>query len=75
MNDFGGKIAIVTGASRGLGRRIAVRLSQHGAMLALLARNEAGLEQTRQEIATGERAPWLYPSISETPNPSREPRT
>lgn len=53
MNDLSGKIAIVTGASRGLGRRIAVRLSQHGAMLALLARNEAGLEETRHEIATG----------------------
>ena len=47
MNDLGGKIAVVTGASRGLGRRIAVRLSQHGALLALLARSKAGLEETR----------------------------
>lgn len=48
MNDLNGKIAVVTGASRGLGRRIAVRLAQHGATLALLARTASGLEDTRQ---------------------------
>lgn len=51
MNDLSGKIAVVTGASRGLGRRIAVRLAQHGATVALLARSEAGLEDTRQRLA------------------------
>lgn len=50
MNDLHGRIAVVTGASRGLGRRIAVRLAQQGATVALLARSEAGLEDTRQEI-------------------------
>jgi len=54
--DLNGKVAVVTGASRGLGRRIAVRLAQQGATVALLARSEAGLENTRQEIAaTGTR--------------------
>jgi NAD(P)-dependent dehydrogenase (short-subunit alcohol dehydrogenase family) len=51
VNDLNGKIAVVTGASRGLGRRIAVRLAQEGAAVALVARGEAGLEVTRQQIA------------------------
>lgn len=52
MIDLNGKIAVVTGASRGLGRRIAVRLARQGASVALLARSVAGLEDTRQEIAS-----------------------
>jgi NAD(P)-dependent dehydrogenase (short-subunit alcohol dehydrogenase family) len=51
VNDLSGKIAVVTGASRGLGRRIAARLAQQGATVALLARSEAGLEDTRQQLA------------------------
>jgi NAD(P)-dependent dehydrogenase (short-subunit alcohol dehydrogenase family) len=51
VSDLNGKIAVVTGASRGLGRRIAVRLAREGATVALLARGAAGLEDTRQEIA------------------------
>ncbi len=57
MIDFRGKVAVVTGASRGVGRRIAVRLGQRGAAVALLARGEAGLDETRQELAaSGARA-------------------
>jgi NAD(P)-dependent dehydrogenase (short-subunit alcohol dehydrogenase family) len=50
MGDLLRKVAVVTGASRGLGQRIAVRLGQHGAAVALLARNEAGLQATRRQI-------------------------
>lgn len=39
MTNLRGKIAVVTGASRGLGRRIAVRLAQDGAAVALVAHN------------------------------------
>lgn len=41
-----GKHVAVTGASRGMGRAIAVRLAAEGARLSLLARTRAGLEQT-----------------------------
>lgn len=41
---------MVTGASRGLGQRIAVKLAQQGAAVALLARGEAGLEETHRRI-------------------------
>jgi short-subunit dehydrogenase len=50
MGDLRGKVAVVTGASRGLGQRIALRLGQHGAAVALLSRSEAGLQTTRRQI-------------------------
>jgi NAD(P)-dependent dehydrogenase (short-subunit alcohol dehydrogenase family) len=49
--DLTGKVAIVTGASRGVGRRIACRLARMGASVALVARSRADLEATAQEIA------------------------
>lgn len=49
--------ALVTGASRGIGRAIAVAIAQAGADVALLARSEADLQETaRQAAATGRRA-------------------
>jgi 3-oxoacyl-[acyl-carrier protein] reductase len=42
---FAGKVAIVTGASRGIGRAIAVDLSKHGADVALFGRDGAALEE------------------------------
>jgi NAD(P)-dependent dehydrogenase (short-subunit alcohol dehydrogenase family) len=53
VNDLSGRIAVVTGASRGLGQRIALRLAKQGAAVALLARTEAGLEDTRRQLASG----------------------
>ena len=43
---FAGKVAIVTGASRGIGRAIAVDLSKNGADVALLGRDSAALGET-----------------------------
>jgi NAD(P)-dependent dehydrogenase (short-subunit alcohol dehydrogenase family) len=41
-----GRVAVVTGASRGLGRAMAVGLAEEGASLALLGRDAEALEQT-----------------------------
>jgi NAD(P)-dependent dehydrogenase (short-subunit alcohol dehydrogenase family) len=51
MNDLAGRVAVVTGASRGLGQRAAVRLAQRGAAVALVARGQSGLRETAALIA------------------------
>ena len=49
-----GKVALVTGASRGIGRAIARDLASQGAVLALVGRDSAALDETANEIrATG----------------------
>jgi 3-oxoacyl-[acyl-carrier protein] reductase len=47
--DLAGKVAVVTGASRGIGRAIAVDLVAHGADVALFGRDLAALEETAAE--------------------------
>ncbi len=52
-----GKTAIVTGASRGIGRAIALGFAEAGADVAVAARNESDLETVAKEIDTiGRRA-------------------
>ncbi len=45
-----GKVAVVTGASRGIGRAIAVDLGRAGANLALFGRDRAALEETADAV-------------------------
>jgi NAD(P)-dependent dehydrogenase (short-subunit alcohol dehydrogenase family) len=49
--DLGGKVALVTGGSQGIGRAIALTLAAEGADIAICARRREPLEQTRRDIA------------------------
>jgi 3-oxoacyl-[acyl-carrier protein] reductase len=47
-----GHVALVTGASQGIGRECALALAKHGAKVALVARNQQKLEEVAHEIAS-----------------------
>jgi len=48
--DLTGKVAIVTGAGRGIGKSIAIGLAQNGADIVVCSRSRTELEQVAQEI-------------------------
>ncbi len=60
--DLDGKNAFVTGASRGIGRSIAVALAGAGADVALVARSERGLAETAADIGALGRKAFVIPA-------------
>lgn len=58
---FENQVAIVTGAGRGIGHAIALRLAEEGARIASVSRSEANAQRTADEInATHENAARAY---------------
>jgi 2-deoxy-D-gluconate 3-dehydrogenase len=64
-----GQVALVTGASRGIGKGIAVGLASAGANLALIARSESTLIEAQKEIrAIGVQAEIFPCDLNQTEN-------
>jgi NAD(P)-dependent dehydrogenase (short-subunit alcohol dehydrogenase family) len=51
MGELVGKVAVVTGAGRGIGAAVVRELAHRGAAVALLARNEAEVRRVAAEVA------------------------
>jgi short-subunit dehydrogenase len=50
MKDLKNKVAVVTGASQGIGKAIAERLAKEGCRVVLIARGKEGLEKLTSEL-------------------------
>lgn len=64
-DGLSGRVALITGASRGLGKAMALALSEAGATIALVARNSDALDEVKQDIeAAGGRASRFTADVS-----------
>jgi len=64
--DLTGRTALVTGASRGIGRALALGLARAGADVAVSARDEALLRQVASEVeALGRRCAVLPADVTD----------
>jgi len=61
MTPLAGRIAVVTGASRGIGAATAIALARLGAHVVLIARTQGGLEETDDSVRAAGGAATLLP--------------
>jgi len=65
MFSLAGKVALVTGASRGIGRAIAMRLAEQGAMVVAAARGDHATACVAELTAGGHRAEALSVDVTD----------
>ena len=63
--DLTGKVAVITGASSGLGEQFAKALSEQGCDVAVLARRVERLEELSKKLKTGEVATVTVPKVED----------
>jgi 3-oxoacyl-[acyl-carrier protein] reductase len=66
--SFSGKVAVVTGASRGIGRAIALELARRGAFVVCVAREQNARPVAEEIVATGGRAESATADMTDTPS-------
>src|SRR5262245_42954660 len=60
MSDLANQVAVVTGAGRGIGRAIALRLAQAGADVACVSRTAENSEKVAAEVRGLGRRSWAF---------------
>jgi len=60
MTSLNNQVAVVTGAGRGIGRAIALRLAQAGAHVACVSRTAENAEKVAGEVRALQRQAWAY---------------
>ena len=73
MFDLTGKVALVTGASRGIGRAIAARLAGQGATIVAAARGDHAAACVSELTAAGHRAEALTLDVTDAPALEKAP--
>ena len=66
MSDLSGKVAVVTGASRGIGRAVAVLLASRGAQVVAAARGDHAAETVAAIQGAGGRADAAPLDVTDT---------
>ncbi len=72
--NFAGKVALITGASRGIGRAIAVEFAREGADVALVARNAQALEETAAAARAARADVRLHMIVADVTDPAANER-
>lgn len=76
MFDLEGKVCVITGGGRGIGKSIAAALAEHGATVVITGRTQATLDAAAQEITqAGGKADAIVADVSSEDDVERLART